>query len=120
MRMIVCMCVCVLRLFVPLFVVYIRFLLKNFSYDEKADIFSFGMVLVELITRQRPAERGPRNLFEFDFDGFKYEQERGREKQRGGERRREEKRREEKRRKRNVTDHFLFLKITQSGRSSDV
>jgi len=41
------------------------------KYDEKADVFSFGMVLVELITRKKPPLRKPSNGFKFEVEAFK-------------------------------------------------
>jgi len=41
------------------------------KYDEKADVFSFGMVLVELITRKKPPLRKPSNGFKFDIEAFR-------------------------------------------------
>jgi serine/threonine protein kinase len=57
------------------FVVIIYFSLSFLSiteedYDASADIFSFGMVLVELITRKKPPMREPRDNFAFPIDDF--------------------------------------------------
>lgn len=41
------------------------------KYDAKADVFSFGMVLTELITRQKPAKRNPGNKFAVDADALR-------------------------------------------------
>lgn len=40
------------------------------DYDQSADVFSFGMVLVEIITRLKPPLREPRNSFEFPLKEF--------------------------------------------------
>lgn len=40
------------------------------DYDQSADVFSFGMVLVEIITRLKPPLREPRNCFEFPTQEF--------------------------------------------------
>jgi len=41
------------------------------KYDEKADVFSFGMVLTELITRKKPPLRKPSTGFRFEVEPFK-------------------------------------------------
>lgn len=41
------------------------------DYAEEADIFSYGMVLVELITREKPPQRYPQSCFDFPVDEFK-------------------------------------------------
>jgi LIM domain kinase 1 len=41
------------------------------KYDEKADVFSFGMVLTELITRKKPPLRKPATGFRFEVGPFK-------------------------------------------------
>jgi len=41
------------------------------KYDEKADVFSFGMVLTELITRKKPPLRKPATGFKFEVEPFK-------------------------------------------------
>jgi len=41
------------------------------KYDAKADVFSFGMVLTELITRQKPAKRNPGAKFAVDLEALK-------------------------------------------------
>lgn len=40
-------------------------------YDERADVFSFSMVLTELITRNKPVERIPGKQFAFDSVSFR-------------------------------------------------
>ena len=40
-------------------------------YDERADVFSFAMVLTELITRNKPLERLPGRQFAFDSLAFR-------------------------------------------------
>lgn len=40
------------------------------KYDEKADVFSFAMVVTELITRKKPVPRLPGRAFAFDFPAF--------------------------------------------------
>lgn len=37
------------------------------KYNHKADVFSYGMVLVELLTRKKPPKRIPGNAFKFDI-----------------------------------------------------
>jgi len=39
-------------------------------YDFKADVFSYGMMLFEIITRQKPLERSLKNKFEFQNNEF--------------------------------------------------
>jgi len=41
------------------------------KYNEKADVFSYGMVLVELITRKKPPKRLPGKAFAFELDKLK-------------------------------------------------
>lgn len=41
------------------------------KYDARADVFSFGMVITELVTRQKPAKRSPGRKFAFDADAFR-------------------------------------------------
>eukprot|EP00013_Stygamoeba_regulata_P018838 CAMPEP_0177654604 /NCGR_PEP_ID=MMETSP0447-20121125/14432_1 /TAXON_ID=0 /ORGANISM="Stygamoeba regulata, Strain BSH-02190019" /LENGTH=351 /DNA_ID=CAMNT_0019158287 /DNA_START=217 /DNA_END=1272 /DNA_ORIENTATION=+ len=41
------------------------------KYDEKADVFSYAMILYELITRKKPPQRLPAKGFAFDVDEFK-------------------------------------------------
>lgn len=41
------------------------------EYDKSADVFSFGMVLWELVTRKRPPERLAESEFAFDFEKFR-------------------------------------------------
>jgi LIM domain kinase 1 len=41
------------------------------KYDEKADVFSFGMVLTELITRKKPPLRKPATGFRFEVEPFR-------------------------------------------------
>eukprot|EP00010_Vexillifera_abyssalis_P003698 CAMPEP_0201553242 /NCGR_PEP_ID=MMETSP0173_2-20130828/19526_1 /ASSEMBLY_ACC=CAM_ASM_000268 /TAXON_ID=218659 /ORGANISM="Vexillifera sp., Strain DIVA3 564/2" /LENGTH=927 /DNA_ID=CAMNT_0047963879 /DNA_START=36 /DNA_END=2819 /DNA_ORIENTATION=- len=40
-------------------------------YDERADIFSYAMVLTEIITRNKPVERLPGRGFQFDTELFR-------------------------------------------------
>jgi len=40
------------------------------KYDEKADVFSFGMVLTELISRKKPPLRKPATGFRFEVGNF--------------------------------------------------
>jgi len=40
-------------------------------YSSKADVFSFGVILREIITRSKPPERRPRDQFGFDLDEFR-------------------------------------------------
>lgn len=39
-------------------------------YNFKADIFSYGVVLYEIITRSRPPERHPMDSYSFDLEEF--------------------------------------------------
>jgi len=41
------------------------------KYDEKADVFSFGMVLTELVTRKKPPLRKPATGFRFEAEPFR-------------------------------------------------
>jgi LIM domain kinase 1 len=41
------------------------------TYDEKADVFSYAMVLYELITRKKPPLRKPSTGFSFEIEPFK-------------------------------------------------
>jgi len=41
------------------------------KYDEKADVFSFGMVVIELITRKKPAKRTPGNKYAVEVPALK-------------------------------------------------
>ncbi len=41
------------------------------KYDTKADVFSFGMILFELISRQKPPKRTPGNKFAVDLEFVK-------------------------------------------------
>jgi LIM domain kinase 1 len=41
------------------------------KYDEKADVFSYGQVLTELITRKKPPLRKPATGFRFEVEPFK-------------------------------------------------
>ncbi|GAM23324.1 hypothetical protein SAMD00019534_064990 [Acytostelium subglobosum LB1] len=40
------------------------------DYDYKVDVFSYGIVLVELITNQVPDERRPQKMFAFETQAF--------------------------------------------------
>lgn len=40
-------------------------------YDTRADVFSFGCILFELITRQKPVKRAPGNKFAVDANFFR-------------------------------------------------
>mmetsp|Transcript_11979 Transcript_11979/g.18229 ORF Transcript_11979/g.18229 Transcript_11979/m.18229 type:complete len:336 (-) Transcript_11979:59-1066(-) len=44
-------------------------------YDEQADVFSYAMVLIELITRKKPPQRQPGRAFAFDAAGFRKKEE---------------------------------------------
>lgn len=41
------------------------------NYDDKVDVFSFGIVLTELISSQPPKKRDIQKMLAFDVDGFK-------------------------------------------------
>eukprot|EP01098_Paradermamoeba_levis_P014665 TRINITY_DN70_c0_g1_i3.p1 TRINITY_DN70_c0_g1~~TRINITY_DN70_c0_g1_i3.p1 ORF type:complete len:360 (-),score=123.87 TRINITY_DN70_c0_g1_i3:147-1097(-) len=43
------------------------------KYNEKADVFSYGMVLVELITRKKPPKRLPGKAFAYEPEKLKQE-----------------------------------------------
>lgn len=46
-------------------------ILMDDPYNEKADIFSFAMVITELITRKKPPERTANDMYAFNIDEFR-------------------------------------------------